>query len=337
MNINNRLEAFTELGERLRNLDDDTLYRLSRQAANKNNWFTEDNVKTAIQSYAGMLTKEKLTAWVSQYELGNITPRKVGLILAGNIPLSGFHDMLCILMAGHELHAKLNANDPVLPAFFREQMIDINSIFEGWIHFPERLNHIEALIANSLNDSSSRYFEQYFAKMPNILRKSRNSIAVLTGKENAAELKQLGVDIFAYYGLGSRNIAKLYVPQNYVFTTLFEALEEWKHVTHHHKYNNNYDYNKSVYLVNSIPHYDNGFLMLKEDPLLVSPISVLFYERYADEGDLALKLQMHKDQIQFIVSKDAWYPKSLDMGQVQSPQLHEYADNIDTMAFLARL
>lgn len=337
MNLNKRLEAFIALGNRLQQLDDNSLALLSRQAASKNNWFTEPNVREAFAGVTKLLNENDLRQWLEKYTIPTpANPKKVGIVMAGNIPLVGFHDFMCVLLAGHEVYAKLSSQDPVLPQFVAKQLLEIEPGFADYIHFEERLNAAEVMIATG-SDNSSRYFHYYFGKMPHIIRQNRTSVGVLTGKETAEDYRNLGKDIFTYYGLGCRNVSKLYVPENFMVDPFYEAIQEQEHIREHHKYNNNYDYNKSIYLVNGVPHFDNGFLILTENKSLVSPISVLYFERYTDESALALKIQENKQKIQCIVSKDGWYPQSFSFGEAQQPRVWDYADGVDTMAFLTAL
>jgi hypothetical protein len=337
MNLNKRLDAFVALGKRLQQLDEETVARLSRQAASKNNWFTEYNVKKALEGVIKQLDEQDLRHWIEKYNIGtSATPKKVGIVMAGNIPLVGFHDFLCVLLAGHEVYAKVSSQDPILPPFVGNMLLEIEPGFAPYIHFEERLNMAEVMIATG-SDNSSRYFNYYFGKMPHIIRQNRTSVAVLTGKETSDDFCRLADDIFIYFGLGCRNVSKIYVPENYTFDKFYEAIEDRAGIREHHKYNNNYDYNKSIYLINSVPHLDNGFLILTENKSLVSPISVLYYERYQDESDLALRIQQNRQKIQCIVSKNAWYPQSLSFGEAQQPNVWDYADGVDTMAFLIGL
>jgi hypothetical protein len=262
----------------------------------------------------------------------------VGLILAGNIPMVGFHDVLCVLITGNVALIKASSQDARLIKYVLEMLIEIESSFKDQYYFVERLENFEAIIATGSNNTS-RYFEYYFGKVPHIIRKNRNSVALLTGNETKEQLSELGHDIFDYYGLGCRNVSKLMVPKGYNFNFFFESIETYQPIINHHKYNNNYDYNKSIYLVNSDKHFDNGFLLLKEDERLASPLAVLFYEYY-DNLDSAQKLlEEQSDKIQCIVSTAPLQVQNqvVDFGKSQQPDLWDYADNIDTIEFLQKI
>jgi hypothetical protein len=175
------------------------------------------------------------------------------------------------------------------------------------------------------SDNTARYFEYYFRTKPHIIRKNRSSIAVLTGNETDDQLIALGKDVFSYFGLGCRNVSKLVVPEGYDFTRPLRLWEVYHDVSNHHKYVNNYDYNKSILLINGTHHFDNGFALLTPNEALVSPISVLYY---ATSADLA------SDKIQCIVGSGANY---IPFGTTQEPTLTDYADNVDTLKFLTGL
>lgn len=329
--IKERIAAFSALGKKIENLEAEHLEALFIKARADNSWFTPESIKTALNGLSNYLQKDKLEAWVKPYNLKNQQVR-VGIVMAGNIPLVGFHDLLSVLISGNEAHVKLSSQDTALMTFIIAELTAISPQLANAIKIKERLKEIDAIIATG-SDNTSRYFEYYFAKYPHIIRKNRTSCAIITGNESPSDLKKLGEDVFLYYGLGCRNVSKLYVPEGYKFDTFYESIEHYKDITHHHKYANNYDYNKSIYLVNSVPHLDNGFLLLKEDKTMVSPISVLFYERYKDQDNLAALLEKNKDKIQCIVSGNDW-PESKALGQAQYPELWDYADGVDTMAFL---
>ena len=306
-------------------------------AKNSNGWFTINEVEKAINSLGKMLNTEDLEKW-----LKNITvtqhPKKVGLILAGNIPLVGFHDVLCVLATGNIAVIKMSSSDDkLLPALLKE-LITLEPAFVNHIEYAERLKDFDAIIATGSNNTS-RYFDYYFSKVPNIIRKNRSSVAVLSGDETAEELQNLGHDIFDYFGLGCRNVSKIYIPKGYNLKKIFEPLEKYQSIINHFKYNNNYDYNKSIYLVNGIKHFDNGFLLLKYDENFLSPLAVLFYEEYDNINYVVEKLTEADEQIQCVVSNlDLDIPKDkIGFGDSQNPKLWDYADNVDTIEFLNKL
>jgi hypothetical protein len=331
-----RLAAFVALGQYLRQLTENELTALAVQARNQNSWFDRPNVAAAIAGVADLLHEENLRHWAARYPAEPNTPRQVGVVMAGNIPLVGFHDALCVLMSGHVLLAKLSKDDTVLMLWLLGKLKRLEPRFAEQIQVVERLNAADAFIATG-SDNTARYFEYYFGKKPNIIRRNRTSLAVLTGREEPPELGLLGEDIFRYYGLGCRNVSKLYVPQNYDFTPLLDALQPWHHIPDHHKYQNNYDYNKSILLVNGVPHLDTGFLLLTESAQLVSPISVLHYGFYSNEVYLVNQLTDVAAQTQCIVASRGQWPGSFAFGQAQQPSVTDYADGVDTMAFLAHL
>lgn len=332
-----RLAAFIRLGQRLRTLSDDELSSLSARARNHNPWFDEANVRAAFRGVAALLEAELLTAWAAQYPPEpQAEPRRVGVVMAGNIPLVGFHDMLCVLLSGHTLQAKLSSDDNILLRWVGQQLLDIEPRFAGQLQFVEMLREADAFVATG-SDNTARYFEYYFSKKPNLIRRNRSSVGVLSGRETREELAQFGPDIFQYFGLGCRNVSRLLVPVGYDFIPFLDSLEPWKDVDHHNRYHNNYDYQKSLLLVNRVPHLDTGYLLLTESMQLVSPISVLHYSEYQSEEDLRQQLADVADKTQVVVSANGWFPGSVPAGRAQQPGVAEYADGVDTMAFLAAL
>ncbi len=336
MTLQDRIAAFASLGKRLSHMDEESFEELAWRVQNNNNWFRKSELKEAINGLIFMLQEDKLQKWVSNYTLAIKSPKVVGLMMAGNIPAIGFHDMLSILIAGHRLKAKLSSTDTILPVYLMDELVKIEPRFAAQYQFADMLKEVDAIIATG-SDNSARYFEYYFNKYPHIIRKNRSSVAILTGAESTEELTALGKDIFLYYGLGCRNVSKLYLAKDFPLPRLLDALASYEHIADNHKYNNNYDYNKSIYLVNGIPHLDNGFLLLKEDEHLVSPISVVFYEYYDDQNDLANKLALQKEKIQCIVAQKPSPFTQTSFGEAQTPELWDYADGVDTLVFLENL
>lgn len=334
MKLEDRIYAFVKLGKRLNAIDEVRWNELVVSAKNENSWFTKESINSAFQGIQGYLDEANLRKWTAAYNLTGVNPKTVGVVMAGNLPLVGFHDFLAILISGHSVLVKLSSKDRVLPLFIAEQLISIEPRFQNAIRFEDQLKDFDAVIATG-GDNSARYFHHYFGKYPNIIRKNRTSCAVLRGNETDAEIEALGSDIFNYFGLGCRNVSKIFIPQNYEIISLLPKWEKFRDVIDHHKYHNNYDYQKSILLINGNHFFDNGFLLIEENTRLVSPISVLFYERYEDESDLALKLLESKDKIQCIVGRMT--PASIPFGQAQSPMLWDYADQIDTLKFLENL
>lgn len=334
MNHSERLAAFGALGHRLTALTPDELTDLAARARNQNAWFDRPNVAAALAGIAHLLAPEPLAQWAARYPPEPAAVRQVGVVMAGNIPLVGFHDALCVLLSGHVLLAKLSASDTVLMSWVLDELSQIETGFVKFIQLVPRLNAADAFIATG-SDNTARYFEYYFGKKPHLIRRNRTGVAVLTGQETGTELARLGPDIFQYYGLGCRNVSRLYVPNNYDFIPLLDALQVCQGVLNHHKYQNNYDYNKSILLVNAVPHLDTGFLLLTPQPALVSPISVLHYGEYAHEIDLVDQLTDVAPKIQCILSAGGRWAGSLPFGQAQQPGVADYADGVDTMEFLA--
>lgn len=328
-----RLLAFAELGKILSKPDAE-LDLLINSAKQFNAWFTPESTAKAVKGIAEMLNGIDLEEWIGDDNPSrNGKSHAVGLILAGNIPIVGFHDVICVLVTGNKALIKLSSQDNRLIPYILRKLIDIEPGFQGQVEYIERLIEYDAVIATGSNNTS-RYFEYYFSKVPHIIRKNRNSIAILNGSETGAELLALGHDIFDYFGLGCRNVSKIFVPRAYDFKLLFEGIEIYKPVIDHHKYNNNYDYNKSIFLVNLDKHLDNGFLLVKEDERLASPLAVLYYQEYDDIRMLEKELKGNEDQIQCIVSADKLGIETVNLGESQKPRLWDYADGVDTVAFL---
>lgn len=350
MTLETKKSVFVELGKFLSQFSEgasakksDVLYndiffddfeRLIHLSQSHNGWYTPDQVYFAVKSWAEALTKENIDKWLSNYNFESSRGEKaVALILAGNIPLVGFHDFISVLITGNKALVKTSSNDQHLLPFLARYIIAVNENFKDKITFVEgKLENFDAVIATGSNNTA-RYFEYYFKDKPSIIRKNRNSAAVLNGKESNEELEALGEDIFRYFGLGCRNVSKLFVPKGYTFDAFFQAVFKYQDVIHYEKYANNYDYNKAVFLMSNFKLTDNGFLTLKEDSSYASPISSVFYEYYENLEDLKSRLETDAEQIQCIVSSDI-IKNSVAFGQTQNPQLWDYADNVDTITFL---
>ncbi|AMR32156.1 acyl-CoA reductase [Mucilaginibacter sp. PAMC 26640] len=337
LDISTTINAFAELGKRL-SAPDEAFMDVIETERQYNAWFTPESVLAAVKANGKMLNRQDLSTWLANYTITGSDDKKVGLVLAGNLPLVGFHDVLCVLVTGNHALIKASSQDARLIKYVLKLLVEIDGAYAGKFSFVDRLADFDAIIATGSNNTS-RYFEYYFGKVPNIIRKNRNSIALLTGDESAEELHALGNDIFDYYGLGCRNVAKVFVPEGYIFNKFFESIEDFSPIINHHKYNNNYDYNKSIYLVNRDEHLDNGFLLLKQDERLTSPLAVLFYETYTDLPSVQKQLEETSDNLQCIVTTAPLQTKNqvVPFGQSQYPQLWDYADGIDTMKFLVKL
>ncbi len=345
MQLKQRINAFVNLGQWLRENASETdietkssekITAILKRAEAENGWFTQDSIRFALKSWGEALSEENLHHWASSYKIENPHPKTVAIIMAGNIPLVGFHDFLSVLLTGNKVLAKLSSNDRVLLPYLAEILISFEGEFNGFISFSEeKLTDFDAVIATGSNNTA-RYFEYYFGKYPHIIRKNRNSVAVLTGAETEENLLKLADDIFRYFGLGCRNVSKLYVPKNYDFQRFFKSMFSWKDIIHNHKYINNYDYNKAVYLMDGLPLLDNEFMLLKNDSGFSSPISVVFYEQYETIESLSQSLKTQAENIQCIVSK-AGIADEIAFGKAQHPELWEYADGVDTIRFLLKL
>lgn len=352
MNIQDRKKAFTSLGNFIRqflNKDEQSdssincnknfypkLEAQIEQAVNYNGWFTKENVLFALETWATVLTEKNIEKWTEVYDFSKVQPKKIGIVTAGNIPLVGFHDFLSVLISGHKLVVKQSSNDQKLLPVLADYLKCIEPKFNNQIVFIEdRLKNFDAIIATGSNNTA-RYFEHYFKKHPNIIRKNRNAVAVITGTETIAELEALGEDVFRYFGLGCRSVSKIFVPKNYDFDKLFKGVYKQRAILSYRKYKNNYDYNKTVYLMSQIPLLENGFLVLKEDTAYASPIATLFYEYYDSLAILNKRLEYDKERIQCVVSKEK-SGASISFGQTQHPQLWDYADGVDTIDFLLGL
>ncbi|WP_445382263.1 acyl-CoA reductase [Robiginitalea sp. IMCC43444] len=305
------------------------------RATAENAWFTEAEILFALHSWAGNLREETLSDWLGRYTLPAQNPLTVALIMAGNIPLVGFHDFLSVLVCRHKALVKCSAKDQRLLPFLAQKLMEYDPDLEGCMEFTTgQLDNFDAVIATGSNNTS-RYFEYYFADKPHIIRKNRNSVAVLNGKETQADLSGLASDVFRYFGMGCRSVSKLYVPGNYDFSDLFKAFYEFRDVINHHKYANNYDYNKAVYLMSGSQMLDNDFLLLKEDTGFGSPIGTLFYEHYESEEALKHLLEQNNESIQCLVG-DMVIPGAIPFGKAQKPDLSDYADGVDTVEFLLK-
>lgn len=341
MNLQQRIHTFVRLKELL---DYDihnqplAFTQLLAKATAQNPWFTQDNSLQALKAIAAMLSKDNLTAWLQPYTIAERQAKTVALILAGNIPLVGFHDLLCVLITGHSVQIKLSSKDAVLMAYIIDSLIYIDPSYAQRITIETSIvKNFDAIIATGSNNSA-RYFEHYFSKYPHIIRKNRNSIAIVHTNDTPNTLQRIGNDVFSYFGLGCRSVSKLYIPRSIEPAEILHAFEDFSSVATHSKYMNNYDYNKSIYLLSNIHHYDNGFLLLKQDAALYSPLAVLNYEYYDTESALAAQLQSMVHEIQCVVStKDMYIKKAVVPGAAQQPMLNDYADDIDTIKFLLEI
>lgn len=307
-------------------------HTLLRKSEMENPWFVQENIFFALLGWAKLLDENNIKNWLNHYKISKM-PKRVGLILAGNIPLVGFHDVICVVLSGHIPVIKLSSKDRHIIPF----LLNIWKKFSNEdiaYEIVERLENFDAVIATGSNNTA-KYLEYYFKNHLSIIRKNRTSIAVIKGNETESQLQLLAEDIFRYFGLGCRNVTRLFLPKNYPLDKLFENFINFGTIINHHKYANNYDYNKAVYLLNQELFWDNNFVMLREDPSLFSPLSVLNFSRYENLDEVLGFISEQQENIQAIVaSPELKIPHSINFGEAQHPTLDTYADNIDTMRFL---
>lgn len=338
MELSARINALLKLGEHLR-AEDEYLMAVMHRSSFHNPWFTIENQEQAIAAIAQrFLAKAPLREWTSKYDIPlENQPQTIGLVMAGNLPLVGFYDVLCVFVAGHKAKIKLSDKDPYLLPYLLKLLSNIDPATANYFELIERMRDVDAVIATGSNNSA-RYFEAYFGKYPHIIRKNRNGVAVLTGTESADELHKLGHDIFRYFGLGCRNVAKLYLPRGYNFHPLLEALHEYRDIILHQKYKNNFDYNFALYILNKVQYQANGCILMIEEPSLQSRIAALHYEYYDDISQLELELERRAEEIQCIIAQPGIISaKTFPFGKSQQPELWDYPDGVDSMAFLLQL
>lgn len=338
LTLQERISLLSKLGEYILQFDE-AVQGVIELSYLKNKWFTHENTKKALGSIATQyLDASKLSEWVDGYKLTDGERQKsIGLVLAGNIPAVGFHDILSCFVAGHRSVIKLSEKDNVIIPFFVDKMKSYDARVEEYFSFVDRLKDYDAVIATGSNNTSM-YFEQYFGKYPNIIRKNRNGIAVLSGDETKEELKALGADIFDYFGLGCRSVSKLYVPEDYNFDPFLEVTHEFNQIINHSKYKNNFDYNYAILILNKEKFLSNGCLLLREDKQIASRISNLNYEYYTDVSELETQLLLDHQNLQCVcTSIDFEELKTIPLGTSQIPSISSYADDVDTMKFLTSL
>jgi hypothetical protein len=350
--IQNRIHAFAELGHFLSQFSSEKIEKVEtvlhndlffdgfkhqmKLAKENNAWFTEDNILFSLESWTKALTKENLEQWISKESLQENSSKIVAIIMAGNIPLVGFHDFLSVLISGHSVLVKQSSNDKSLLPFLAKYLEYVDASFKGKMSFTEeKLEGFDAVIATGSNNTA-RYFEYYFKDKPNIIRKNRNSIAVIQGNETEEDFENLSEDVFRYFGLGCRSVSKLFVPKDFNFDPFFHGMYKRHEIINNAKYANNYDYNKTVYLMSEFDILENGFLMIKEDENYASPIATIFYEYYDNPIDLKIKIHQEADNIQCIVANN-FLENEVKFGQTQHPELWDYADGVNTLEFLSKI
>ena len=332
MNLQNRIAILIKLGEYLEG-NSPEWEAVKQNAFYKNPWFTDSFVEIAKDNIVQHFLKpELLENWCTHYAIPN-EPKEVkniGIVMAGNIPLVGFHDFLSVFISGHKQTIKLSSKDDVLLKHFFEKLMSWDDEIKDLIVMADQLKQCDAYIATG-NNQSAGYFETYFGKYPNIIRKNRTSVAVVDGSETEAELLALSNDVHLYFGLGCRNVSKIFVPKDYNFVPLLRAFDDFNALGNHHKFRNNYDYQLSICLINSIPYMTNECTILLESQLVHAPISVLYYEFY-DANENPFDKMANENELQCIIGKN-----HLPFGKSQVPGLFDYADDVDTIEFLKQL
>jgi len=335
MNLKKRIDLMVRLGEHIL-AGDELLEAWMSRTFHTNRWFTLENQKESIQAIANrFLNRANLERWTAEYVLEPNQPKSVGLILAGNIPMVGFHDVLSTFIAGHQAQVKLSDKDPFVMKYLFDLLIKLDPSAEPYFRVVDKLKDFKAVIATGSNNTA-RYFNAYFKHVPNIIRANRTSIAIIDGQETEEDVQALGQDIFRYYGLGCRNVSKLYVPESYDFQFLLEELHSFKSIVLNDKYKNNFDYNYALFEINRTPYINNGCLLLIEDSSLHSRIASLHFEFYKDEKELEHKLDAVKDELQCRVSRTG-EGSNIPFGKAQEPELWDYADGVDTLSFLSSI
>lgn len=341
--------AFSALGEILRSvgrtrsfelpgIDLKNFSRRVEQAMEANAWFNAGSVFMMLEAIGQSLEEKELRQWLDKYDLGGEQAGKtIAVVMAGNIPAVGFHDFLSVLISGHNILAKTSSDDQHLIPGISELLCDIEPAFAERIRFTDgTIRDFDAVIATGSNNTA-RYFDYYFGKYPNIIRKNRNALAVITGSESDDDLRALGKDVFAYFGLGCRNVSMVFLPEGFPPKKLLDAFDDFRPVGDHSKYRNNYDYNKSIMLVNGDAHFDNGFLLMKKDASMATPVSVLHFQHYTSAEEVYDFIRQDNENIQCVVSTDTRIAGRIAPGRSQYPALHDYADGVDTLEFLLGL
>lgn len=345
--LKERIQAFSDLGilfrensssQKIKTFQkwDSELNKLLKDSYQHNSWFTENNLKLSLKNWSAELNKKNIENWLKNYKIELKSSKTVAIIMAGNVPIVGFHDLMCSLILGFKCIVKLSSDDKILIPLIVKF---IQSRFDGFkekVFFENNiLKNFDAVIATGSNNSH-KYFEYYFGKYPNLLRKTRHSVAVLNGNESDSELAMLSNDVFDYFGLGCRSVSKIFIPKGYDLDLLFNAFYMKRFVIDHNKYANNYDYNKAVYLMSEEKFYDNGFVILKEEKKLGSPIACVYFEYYDDLVQVQNIIKINNQNIQCVVSNEKIF-NGISFGTTQCPKLSDYADNVDTLKFLLKI
>ncbi len=336
MHANNTISDFVSLGKAIKEKII-TNNELLLKAYYHNRWFTVENIILSLKAISEYyLNENKLKTWLSSYKIPIHQPKRIGIVMAGNLPLVGFHDFLCVLASGNIAVVKMSSKDKILLPEIIAKLIEIQPDYKDKIIFTETLKNIDAVIATGGNNSA-RYFDYYFGKYPNIIRKNRNSIAILTGNESSEQLLKLGNDVFLYFGLGCRNVSMIFLPEGYDITKLLSEWEgKFNYLMDETTYRNNYDYNRTLLLMNKIQHYASDYVMLNQDETIATPVSVLHYQFYNNIQEVKSFISSNNEAIQCVVAENENL-NALPFGSSQQPELWDYADNIDTMSFLISL
>lgn len=336
--LEERIKALHHLGHKI-TTDNVDLRDKIQLAKLHNPWFTEENVWKALNGIkTAFLNRSALEDWAKAYDITNSNPQRIGLVLAGNIPAVGWHDIMCCFIAGHISVIKLSDKDRIIIPYLLDQLKVLDNRANQYFKIVDKLKDFDAIIATGSNNTS-KYFHYYFDKYPHIIRSNRNAVAVLTGNESDEDILNLGHDIFTYFGLGCRNVSSCFVPKDFDWERYLEIWhEEYKTLAHHNKYKNNFDHNISLYILNKETFLNNGCLLVKEDPSTASRIASLHYQIYNDTERLAQTLRKLEDQIQCIVSNEPIDGMATFLfGQAQTPSISDYADGVDTLSFLTQL
>lgn len=339
--VHSRISAVCDLGSFFGKILNDPIetsefHSKLKSAEIHNPWFTPENLNYCLKQWNEVLTRENIENWLKEYKYSD-SPKKVGIIMAGNLPLVGLHDLISVILSGNDAIVKTSSKDDVLMSAVIDFLTENYPELKNSIQKTERLKDHDAVIATGSNNTA-RYFEYYFKDIPHIIRKNRTGVAVLDGSESKQELSGLADDIFRYFGLGCRNVTKLFLAENYNTDQLFESFFEWKDIINHPKYANNYDYNRAVFLLGKEKFLDNNFVMLKESESFHSPIAVVHYSYYKNQDELKNILDQNSEEIQCIVGHPtAGIQNQIGFGQSQKPGLNDYADGVDVMKFLENL
>ena len=331
MNLEERITIMGKLGRYLME-NNEELNNVKQKAYQKNKWFTEEFINYSVKNISeNFLDEKNLKKWINHYHIDdNIQPQKIGVVMAGNIPLVGFHDFLSVFITGHHQVIKLSDKDDILPAHIIDKLKEWNVKVSSVIKTSETLKDCDAYIATGSNNSA-RYFHHYFGKYPSVIRNNKTSVAVLSGDETEEQLNSLADDVYIYFGLGCRNVTKLFVPENYNFEMLLNAFKKYNYFSDITKYRNNYDYNLTLLILNNKYYMANETIILSENENIFSPVSVLHYSFYKNANDIFDQLK-NNENVQCIVGKN-----HVPFGKAQEPDLFDYADGIDTIEFLLSL